>query len=295
MAKVIYCCVTIPIRPPSPEKSSNLAFAFFLLGGQKRADIRTFYRFCRLVDDIADAPDISRQEKSDFLENWATAFATRNYSLLPSDLAELIQRRALDPELFLEIIRGVASDLSTIRYQTFTELREYCWRVASAVGLISIRIFECKAPQSHAYAEILGIALQLTNILRDVGEDAHLGRIYLPEEDLARFGVTRNALLQRKAEPGFTKLMRFEAQRARSFFSEARAALPSKDYMNLLPAEIMRSMYETLLTAMEKDGFKTLTRRYTLSHFQKLFCSAKVLLFPTRFTKICVLAPRPHR
>ncbi len=287
--------MTIPIRPTSTEKSSNLAFAFFLLGGQKLADIRTFYRFCRLVDDVVDDPDLPTKEKSDFLEKWAAAFATSDYSFLPPDLAELIIRRALNPELFLEIIRGVASDLHPVHYQTFAELREYCWRVASAVGLISIRIFECKDPQSHAYAEALGIALQLTNILRDVGEDTNLGRIYLPAEDLHRFGITRDALLQRRAEPGFTELMRFEEQRVRKFFSEAKAALPSIDHTNLLPAEIMRTIYETLLTIMEKDGFQCLAHRYTLTHIQKLLCSAKVLFSPARFTKICVLARQSHR
>lgn len=285
----------IAIRPTSAEKSSNLAFAFFLLGGQKLADIRTFYSFCRLVDDVVDDPDLPAKEKSDFLESWASAFTKRDYSLLPSDLADLIIRRALDPELFLEIIRGVASDLRPVHYQTFVELREYCWRVASAVGLISIRIFGCKDPQSHAYAETLGIALQLTNILRDIGEDANLGRIYLPQEDLQRFGVTRSALLQRKVEPGFTELMQFEAQRARKFFSEAKAILPLTDHINLLPAEIMRTIYETLLTIIEKDGFQCLAHRYRLTHIQKLLCSAKVLFSPARFAKICVRACQSHR
>ncbi len=272
--------MTIPSLPQttSAEKSSNLAFAFFLLGGKKLADIRTFYKFCRLADDVADTPDLPPEEKSSFLESWAGAFVTRDYSLLPRDLAALITRRSLNPDLFLEIIRGVASDLHPIHYQTFSELREYCWRVASAVGLISIRIFECKDPQSHAYAEALGIALQLTNILRDVGEDAALGRVYLPEEDLQHFGVTRDALLHRRVEPGFNELMRFEARRAREFFAEAKTALPRSDRKNLIPAEIMRTIYESILTIMEKDGFQSLTSRYTLNRTQKLICSAKVLL-----------------
>ena len=270
--------MTIPSPPrfTTAKKSSNLAFAFFLLRGKKLADIRTFYGFCRLMDDVADSPDLPAEEKSNLLGNWAGAFVTRDYPSLPCELSELITRRSLNPDLFLEIIRGVASDLRPIRYQTFAELREYCWRVASAVGLISIRIFECQDPQSHAYAEALGLALQLTNILRDVGEDAELGRVYIPEEDLQRFRVTREALLRREREPGFIELMRFEARRAREFFAEARASLPRSDRKNLLPAEIMRAVYEAILTLMEKDGFHSLTKRYTLNKVQKFLCVAKV-------------------
>jgi 15-cis-phytoene synthase len=114
--------------------------------------------------------------------------------------------------------------------------------------------------------------------------------VYLPEEDLQRFGVTRHALLQQRSEPGFLELMRFEAQRAREFFAEARAALPSADRKNLLPAEIMRTIYENILNKMEEDGFQSLTKEYTLNKFQKILCSAKVLLSPTKFTasKKCI-------
>lgn len=270
--------MTTPPLPQGAEKSSNFAFAFFLLRGRKLADIRTLYKFCRLIDDVADSPDLPMGEKSNFLGNWATAFVTHNYSTLPRDLAELITRRELNPDLFLEIIRGVASDLHPIHYQTFAELREYCWRVASAVGLISIQIFECKEPQSHAYAEALGLALQLTNILRDVGEDFKLGRVYIPEEDLRRFGLTRDILPHRERTSEFLELMQFEARRAREFFAEAKAALPRSDRKKLLPAEIMRAIYESILTLMERDGFHSLTKRYTLSKTQKFLCSAKTLI-----------------
>jgi len=259
-------------------KVSNLAFALSLLRGQKSADIRTLYKFCRLADDIADSPSLSTEEKSRMLGNWADAFISRDYSSLPSELSDLISRRSLNPALFLEIIHGVSSDLRPVLYQTLSELRQYCWRVASTVGLISIQIFECKDPQSCTYAEMLGLALQLTHILRDLGKDAQLGRVYIPEEDLQHFQITRQALLRRECEPRFNELMKFESQSIRKLFDEVKMVLPRSDRKNLLPAEIMRFSYEALLSLMEADGFQSLTKHYALNRAQKVWCATKAFL-----------------
>ncbi|ALJ56852.1 All-trans-phytoene synthase [Candidatus Xiphinematobacter sp. Idaho Grape] len=268
----------IPGITSSAEKVSNLAFAFSLLRGQKSADIRTLYKFCRSVDDIADSPNLSTKEKSRMLESWADAFIACDYSPFPSELSDLIFRRALNPSLFLEIIHGVSSDLHPVSYQTLYELRRYCWRVASTVGLISIQIFECKDPQSYTYAEMLGLALQLTHILRDLGKDAQLGRVYIPEEDLQHFQITRQALLRREREPRFSELMRFESQCIRKLFDEVKMVFPQSDRKNLLPAETMRFAYETLLAIMEVDGFQSLTKHYTLSRAQKIWCATKAFI-----------------
>lgn len=256
---------------------SNLAFTFSLLSGQKAADIRTFYKFCRLVDDTADSATLSIVEKSHTLWNWANAFVTRDYSAFPHELSELILRRALNPALFLEIIYGVSSDIYSVFYQTIPALCQYCWRVASAVGLISIQILECKDPKSSMYAEVLGIALQLTHILRDIGKDARLGRVYLPEADLRRFHVTRAALLRQECEPGFYELMKFESQYIRNLFAEAKVVCPRSDRKKLIPAEIMRIAYEALLNLMENDGFQSFKKYYTLSSTQKIWCVIRAL------------------
>ncbi|QQY07565.1 MAG: squalene/phytoene synthase family protein [Candidatus Xiphinematobacter sp.] len=262
----------------SAKKVSNLVFAFSLLRGQKLADIRTLYKFCRLVDDIADSPNLSTEEKSSLLGNWANAFVAHDYSSFPSELSDLIFRRALNPALFLEILRGVTSDLHPVSYRTLSELHRYCWRVASTVGLISLQIFECKDPRSHIYAEMLGLALQLTHILRDLGKDAQLGRVYIPEENLQHFQITRQALLRGEPEPRFNELMRYESQCIRKLFNEAKMVLPRSDRQNLLSAEAMRFAYEALLSLMEADGFQSLTKHYALSRAQKIWCATKALI-----------------
>jgi phytoene synthase len=258
--------------------NSNLAFALFCLDPLRRRDMLTFYRFCRIVDDIADSAALSREIKRDSLDAWKAALNSQQLRQLPADLAELIQRLCLPVDLFEEIVTGVAMDLDQTRYQTFEDLRKYCWRVASAVGLVSISIFGCTQPASRIYATHLGLALQLTNILRDVREDAEAGRIYLPIEDLARFGVGEVSLLEGRAEAGFLDLMRFEAGRAREFYRQALAALDPADREVLLPAEIMRVIYQRLLLEMEHDGFRVFGRRYRIPKPRKLVMALAVWL-----------------
>jgi phytoene synthase len=147
-------------------------------------------------------------------------------------------------------------------------VRKYCWRVASAVGLVSIRIFGCVDPASAGYAETLGLALQWTNIIRDVGEDAANGRIYLPQEELAQFGVEQECILERRATPAFRRLMEFQAERAERFFAELR--IPAADRNALRPAEIMRAIYAKLLRRMRAGDFRVLDRRYRISRLEKI-------------------------
>jgi phytoene synthase len=162
-------------------------------------------------------------------------------------------------------------DLDGANYATWEDLRLYCYRVASAVGLVSIEIFGCREPASREYAIELGLALQLTNILRDVGEDwRNGGRIYLPREDLARFGYTTDDLAAGRRNDAFLALMRFETQRARGFYARAIALLPAGDRRALVAAEIMRTIYTRLLDRMERDGFHVFTQRYRLSRLAKL-------------------------
>jgi phytoene synthase len=196
--------------------------------------------------------------------------------LLPSDIAEIIERNGVDRHLLLEILEGVRADLTVRRYATFEDVRRYCWRVASAVGLVSIRIFGCVDPASEAYAEALGLALQWTNILRDVGEDARNGRIYLPLDELTRFGVAEEDILAGVRTEAFDRLIRFQAGRAKTFFAAAR--VPDADRRALVPAEIMRAIYAALLARMERDGFDVFGKRYRVPTSRKFLLAAFTLL-----------------
>lgn len=259
-------------------RKSNLAFALSGLPPARRADALTFYGFCRAVDDIADEPGRSADEKARLLDAWIAALEDGNG--LPAELQRVISVHAIPPSLLIEIVLGMKMDIHPVRYETYDELQRYCWRVACAVGLASIRIFGCESPASAAYAEHLGYALQLTNILRDVAEDAALGRIYLPREDLQRFGVDEERLLAGTPDAGFASLMPFEAARASAHFAAAGRMLPEEDRNALLPAEIMRELYRRILSRMERGGFQVFRTRYRISTAEKLGVLLYARLFP---------------
>ncbi len=255
------------------QSNSNLAFALVFLPIDRRADALTFYRFCRIVDDIADSDELTLEEKRQALDAWTRALTTAP-STLPDDLTDLIARRELDTHLLTEIVAGMTSDLTQTRYETFDDLRAYCWRAACAVGLTSARIFGATQPGATAYAENLGLALQLTNILRDVAEDATRNRIYLPREDLHRFGVTEADLLDARQTPQFQQLAAFQADRAEKFYADATASLPAEDRAAFRTAEIMRVIYHRTLAKMRADKFQVLRKRYSLNRVQKLWLAA---------------------
>jgi len=187
----------------------------------------------------------------------------------------LIAKYQLPVAHFLDIIAGVEMDLAGASYATWDDLRLYCHRVASVVGLVSIEIFGCRDAGAKTYALDLGLALQLTNILRDVGQDfANGGRVYLPSEDLARFGYSPEDLAAGRHNEAFLALMRFEARRARELYARAVAALPPMDRKALAAAEIMRTVYYRLLDRMERDGFRVFGHRYSLSRLEKLLIVA---------------------
>ncbi len=260
------------------QRASNLAFTLLFLPRARREDALVFYRFCRIVDDIADSTELPAAEKREALEAWLEALADPDLPGVPADIARVIREHDLDRELLAEIVRGVAMDDAVTRYETFEDLRIYCWRVACAVGLVSIRLFGCRHPGSSAYAESLGLALQITNILRDLREDASLGRIYLPREDLARFGVSEDQILQGSRDGSFLALMRFEADRAADYYAQAAAACPAEDRHALRAAEIMRAIYSRVLGRMRADGFRVFERRYRLNRAEKILTALAVTL-----------------
>jgi phytoene synthase len=253
------------------QSKSNLALAFISLGRERKRDITVFYAFCRVIDDIADSAQLDVAQKQLRLAAWRERLrgACADEPLLAREVRSLIEKYSLPIDLLEEVIAGVEMDLSISRYGTFEELRVYCYRVASAVGLVSIEIFGYRNVRCKEYALELGLALQLTNIIRDVGKDLRQGRIYLPQEDLARFGYSETELQDRQHNERFVRLMEFEAARAREFFSRAAATLPPEDRRAMVPAEIMSSIYRGLVRRMELDQFRVFEKEYRLSRLEK--------------------------
>ena len=250
---------------------SNLALSFISLGRERRHDITVFYAFCRVIDDIADDGDLPVDEKRRRLIEWRECLRAPRPDESPfaADVRSLMSKYSLGPEMFEEIIAGVEMDLTIQRYQTFDELRVYCYRVASAVGLVSIEIFGYQNAACKEYAIQLGLALQMTNIIRDVGKDLGAGRIYLPLEDLAHFDYSERQLQDRQYNDRFVRLMQFEADRARQFFVRASEILPREDRRSMVAAEIMASIYRGLLRRMELDKFRVFEKEYTLNKLEK--------------------------
>ncbi len=260
---------------------SNLAFGFFALPPERRRDISLFYAFCRVVDDIADDSAPAVDDRRAALDLWRESVAapTVGEPELAAPVRDLIARHHLPVEHFCEIISGMEMDLDGARYETFNELQVYCYRVASVVGLVSIEIFGCRDPACGQYAIDLGMALQLTNILRDVHQDyINGGRIYLPRVEMNQFGYEVGALAKGERNRAFAALMNFQAERAFEFYARAEAALPGPERRAMIAAEIMRTIYKKLLRRMQRDRFRVFTRRYRLNRLEKAMCVIRVLL-----------------
>jgi len=259
---------------------SNFALAFLALSRERREDLTVLYAFCRVIDDIADEPGA---DKAAQLEVWRQTLHAPfpDEPPLAESVRALMAKYQLQPKLLEELIDGCAMDLTPVRYETFDDLLRYCYRVASVVGLASIEIFGCRSPRARDYAITLGYALQITNILRDIAKDLANGdRIYLPQEDLARFGVSEDDLRQRQGGPEFQKLMAFQAARAGALYAKARAELPAEDHRALTPARIMEGVYHRILTKMRRDNFRVFERTYRLNRLEKLAVVFKSVVIP---------------
>lgn len=260
---------------------SNLAFALKILPSERREDMVVFYAFCRTIDDLADDAGMTLEKREDLLEFWKTGLLSgfQDPDAFQSEVVALRDRREIPNELLVAIIDGCRMDLRPQRFETWDELSEYIWKVACAVGLVSIRLFGCQDPGSVAYAVALGKALQLTNILRDIGEDLANGqRIYLPLADLARFDYTERDLSARTRDERFLALMEDQAERADGLFREAAAALPAVDRNALVPARIMGEIYQLLLQNMRDDHFDVFKKRYKVSKARKFAILSKHLI-----------------
>ena len=249
------------------QSRSNFFYAFVLLPRPQREAIFAVYAFCRIVDDVVDIGDdrpAQRRRLDGWREEIARVFEGRPEHPAAQRLQEAVRRFPIPRAALLEIIDGVEMDLEQSTYETFEALYPYCYRVASAVGLCTIEIFGYRDPAARDYAVDLGIALQLTNIMRDVEPDARMGRVYLPQEDLRRFGVTASDLAAGQYTPAFVELMRWEAARAREYYARAWRALPAGDRRGLFAAEIMGRTYFALLEAMEARRFQVFGARVAL-------------------------------
>ena len=256
------------------RSGSSFYYSFMFLPAERRQAITALYAFCREVDDVVDeCHDLSLAQTK--LEWWRQEVG-RIYSGTPTHpvglaLKDVLQRFRLPQEQLLEIIDGMAMDLAQTRYLDFKGLQLYCYRVASVVGLLAAEIFGYQDRQTLKYAHDLGLAFQLTNIIRDVGEDARRGRIYLPIEDLQRFNVPAKDILEARYSDAFRELMAFQAERAERFYDQAFAQLPAVDRKAQRPGLVMAAIYRTLLREIARDGFMVLDRRTSLTPLRKVW------------------------
>ena len=276
-------------RGVTRRAARNFYYAFLVLPREKRDALCAVYAFMRQCDDICDDPALPLAERRARLEAWreelhqVLAGGSTDDPVLFA-LADAQRRFQIPPELFDKLVEGTAMDLppaeagpgAILTFADFDELYHYCYHVASVVGLVAIRIFGYRDPKAEPLAERCGIAFQLTNIIRDVGEDAARGRIYLPLSELQRFDVKAHELTSRAYSPRFTELMRFQARRALATYDEALALLPAQDRRAQKPGLMMASIYRTLLREIERDGFQVLHQRVSLTPLRKFWLAWKV-------------------
>ena len=242
------------------KSASNLALAFILLPQPKRDAMSALYAFCREVDDVADEDSAPVEQRREQLAAWRQDIKLACDGQTPRfptnrELQPVIRQFGLRFEFFDELIKGCEMDLVTLRYKDFEQLELYCYRVASAVGLLSIEIFGHQNPATRDYAIYLGKALQLTNILRDVKNDAARGRIYLPQTELEKHGVSEREILDSKYSDRYLALAGSVAQRAKNFYQLAQKTLPPEDRKSMVAAELMGSVYWQLLQKLERGKF----------------------------------------
>jgi 15-cis-phytoene synthase len=250
---------------------SNFYYSFLFLPEDKRTAIMDIYAFCREVDDAVDvinSPEAIDQNPFSALNEWRkeldACYGGRPTRSVTRRLAQTLEKFPMPKAYFEELISGCEMDLVKSRYETFDDLYLYCYRVASVIGLMCIEVFTYSNPDTREFAVNLGIALQLTNILRDLKEDATRGRIYLPQDELRRFGYDEDELLNGSITPRFRKLMHFECNRAAEYYERARNILPSEDRRTMAAAITMARIYYGLLKKIERRDYDVFSQRIRL-------------------------------
>ena len=267
------------VQDKAAASGSSFYYAFLFLPPQRRAAITAFYAFCREVDDVVDEvsdPAIARTKLAWWRAQVTQAFDGRPTHPVMQALVPYVPQFGLEEEHLQAVIRGCQMDLEQTRYLDYPNLQRYCHLVAGVVGEVAARIFGQSQAATTAYAHTLGQAMQLTNIIRDVGEDAIRGRIYLPVNELQQFDVKAHEILQRKHSDRFVALMQFQAQRAHALYAQALDLLPAEDRRAQKPGLMMASIYRTLLREIEAEDFKVLNQRISLTPVRKLWLAWKV-------------------
>lgn len=257
---------------------SSFYYSFLFLPAERRRAITALYAFCREVDDVVDEctdAQLARTTLAWWRSEVGNLFSGKPQHPVTRALAPHVAAFGLTAGRLNEIIAGVEMDLSQRRYADFAGLERYCYLVAGVVGLLAAGIFGYRDPRTLEYAKTLGTAFQLTNIIRDVGEDARRNRIYLPMEDLERFGVTAAGIREGKYDGSFVRLMQFQAARANSFYDKALQMLPSQDRRAQRPGLVMAAIYRQLLAEIERDGFHVLEGRTSLTPLRKLWIACR--------------------
>jgi phytoene synthase len=267
------------VQQKAAASGSSFYYAFLFLPPQKRAAITAFYAFCREVDDVVDEatdPGVAASKLAWWQGEVAKSFAGQPSHPVMQALQPISQPFGIEQRHLQAVIEGCQMDLNQTRYLDYAGLQRYCHLVAGVVGEVAAQIFGQTLPQTTAYAHTLGQALQLTNIIRDVGEDAMRGRIYLPMNELAQFGVTAQDILKRQYSDRFTALMTFQAQRAQGLYEQALALLPVADRRAQKPGLMMASIYRALLREIARDQFQVLHQRISLTPLRKFWLAWRV-------------------
>ena len=256
------------------SSGSSFYYSFLFLPPNRRRAIMAFYAFCREVDDVVDEcsdPQLAATKLAWWREELDRLYAGQPQHPVTHALKTVLMEFNLPQEQLLEIIDGMEMDLQQTRYPDFKALSLYCYRVASVVGLLAAEIFGYTDRQTQKYAHDLGMAFQLTNIIRDVGEDARRGRVYLPIDELKRFEVPLSDILDSRYTENFRQLMEFQIERAEQYYVQAMAQLPSVDRKSQRPGLVMAAIYRTVLEEIKRDNCRVLTHRTSLTPLRKLW------------------------
>ncbi len=256
------------------QSGSSFYYSFLFLPPDRRQAITALYAFCREVDDVVDEcadPQIAHTKLAWWRSELEAMQLGKPTHPVTTALAPAVARYKLSPALMGEIIAGMAMDLHHQGYASFDDLKLYCYRVAGVVGLLAAEIFGYEDRATLGYANDLGTAFQLTNIIRDVGEDARRGRIYLPRDEMEQFGVQPEDILEARYSDNFRRLMEFQIQRAERYYEHAYAQLPAQDRRAQRAGLMMAAIYRTLLDEIRRDGCRVLDRRIALTPLRKLW------------------------
>ena len=267
------------VQQKAAASGSSFYYAFLFLPPHRRAAITAFYAFCREVDDVVDEvqdPSVAAQKLNWWQMEVQSSFAGNAQHPVMKALMPLTADFGITAQHLQDVIAGCQMDLNQTRYLDFASLQRYCHLVAGVVGEVAARIFGQSQEETTRYAHQLGLAFQLTNIMRDVGEDALRGRIYLPVNELQQFEVSAKDILERRDSPGFQALMTFQYERAQGLYEQALAALPQVDWRSQKPGLMMTSIYRTLLMEIQAAGFPVLRQRVALTPLRKFWLAWKM-------------------